>query len=305
MKKHLIKKAMELVRGGCGRTAIADNLKIHQWEARQLQIAAEALIALEVTPNSLKRVIKPVETNSDFHVVLSDLHIPYHNPKCVKLALDFCKREQPNVVHLLGDVIDFYNISRFNKNPERKFTLQDELDEATEFIYNLTQVVPNARIIYYEGNHEERLKKYLWSQTPELSSLRALNLEELLQLRDFNIEFLNYNEIHKHQHLTFSHGNIISKWSGHTAKRMIDTVGCSTIHGHSHRLGSSFQTTFGSDLVAYENGCLCELNPEYVKGKPNWQLGFSTVYFVENQFFVIQVPIINYSYIYNGKLYKA
>ncbi len=304
VKKSLIRKTIKLVREGYGRKVISDELKIPEWQARELQIAAEALIAMDVKPKSVAQPKTSKNTDRELHVVLSDLHFPYHDEQAVKLALEFCEREQPDVVHLLGDLVDFYNISRFNKDPNRKLSLQDELDQVTDFLYTMREMLPKAKLIYYEGNHEERLKKYLWSQSPELHSLRVLDLKSLLQLDDLNIEFFDYNTYNKHKHLVFFHGHLISKWSGYTAKREMETVGGSIIHGHTHRLGSSFQTTFSGAHVAYENGCLCNLNPEYVRGTPNWQLGFSTVCFVNNQFFVVQVPIINYSYIWNGQLYS-
>ena len=201
-------------------------------------------------------------------------------------------------------MVDFYNISNFNKNPNRKFTLQDELDQVTEYLFDLRHNLPNTRIIYYEGNHENRLQKYLWGKSPELGTLRALKLQELLQFKELHIDYFDYNTYNKIGHLVFFHGDVISRHSGHTAKRMLEKVGCSIIHGHSHRGSTIYVNSFGSSHIGVENFCLCDLNPEYMRGRPNWGHGFSTVDFIDDKFFITQVPIIDHQYIWNGKLYK-
>ncbi len=303
LKKSLLKQAIGLVKKGHSQSDIERTLKVSQWDARKLHLTASAFVELKETLDVPVPKIKPSKTK-EMHIVINDIHFPFQDKKTLELVTKFIYEQSPQVLHLLGDVVDFYNISNFNKNPNRKFTLQDELDQVTEYLFDLRHNLPNTRIIYYEGNHENRLQKHLWSKSPELGTLRALQLQKLLQFKELHIEYFDYNTYNKEKHLALHHGALISKWSGYTAKRVMETVGCSVIVGHCHRLGSSFHTSLGGNHVAYENGCLCQLNPEYMKGKPNWQLGFSVIYFVGDQFFVTQIPIINYSFIWNGELYK-
>ena len=55
--------------------------------------------------------------------------------------------------------------------------------------------------------------------------------------------------------------------------------------------------------MAYENGCLCRLDPKYVQF-PDWQQGFSVVHVDEGGFFnVQQIPILNRRcFFYGGTL---
>ena len=64
------------------------------------------------------------------HVVISDLHIPYQDRPVVRLLLRFLAEQQPYAIHILGDLIDFYAISRFERDPVRATGLQAELDAA-------------------------------------------------------------------------------------------------------------------------------------------------------------------------------
>ena len=128
---------------------------------------------------------------SEMHVVLSDQHIPFQDPVLEDLTIDFLREHKPTTIHLLGDVLDFYSLSTFDKNPARLTTLQDELDGSTRYFKRLRNVCPNSRIVYSEGNHENRLRRYLWSQARALSHLRTLAFEELLGLRKYDIKWVD------------------------------------------------------------------------------------------------------------------
>jgi len=41
---------------------------------------------------------------------------------------------EPDTIFINGDLVDFYAISRFNKDPERELKLQEELDEAVNVL---------------------------------------------------------------------------------------------------------------------------------------------------------------------------
>ena len=68
------------------------------------------------------------------HVLVPDTHFPFQDQPLVNECLDFIQEVKPKGVHLIGDLMDCYPLSRFDKNPRRKHTIQDELDEAGEFL---------------------------------------------------------------------------------------------------------------------------------------------------------------------------
>ncbi len=122
-------------------------------------------------------------------VVLSDVHVPFQDKSVCRMALAFIREHQPATIHLLGDVADFYSISRFTKDPSRKEDLQADLDATRAFLSTVRDAAPSARIVYSEGNHEFRLRRYLASEAKALAMLRDLRLERLLDFESLRIRF--------------------------------------------------------------------------------------------------------------------
>ena len=59
----------------------------------------------------------------------------------------------------------------------------------------IRQHAKGVKITFLRGNHCDRLKKYLWSEAQELSGLRALRLEELLEFDRLKINYEDKNQI--------------------------------------------------------------------------------------------------------------
>jgi UDP-2,3-diacylglucosamine pyrophosphatase LpxH len=84
---------------------------------------------------------------------ISDLHIPFHWKPTVDVVLEFLKWFQPDFVFIVGDLMDFYPLSNFDKNPQRLLQLQDELDQGVLFLKQLRKAVGrDCRIIFTPGN---------------------------------------------------------------------------------------------------------------------------------------------------------
>lgn len=242
---------------------------------------------------------------NETHIVLSDFHVPFHDPKALDIAVKVMKDINPKCVHLLGDVLDCYHLSRFDRDPLRMETFQQEAESATEIIGGIKRLSPRGcKIVYTEGNHENRLHRYLCSKAPELASLKCLSIPELLSLRKLGVEYRDAKSPYKIGHLWYTHGNVVRRYSGYTAKAMMDRTGGSVIHGHTHRLGAYHQTDWDRDIAAYENGCLCRLDAEYLEGVPNWQQGFSIVRYRRGYFSVEQVRIFKDMAIVGGEVYR-
>lgn len=243
-----------------------------------------------------------MKKNSKTSIVLNDAHVPFHSAVATKLVFDFIRDFKPGTIHLLGDCCDNNSISKFDKDPARKLNLQDELDCVRDWLRELRDASPKSRIIYSEGNHEYRLKKYLMSEAKALAGLRALTLDKLLDFDSLKIRFQPQDRPYRIGHLLFTHGEFVSRWSAMSAKRHFERYGCCTIHGHTHRLGAFYHTSLNDTFVAFENGCLSTLTPDYMTA-PDWQNGFSVIHH-SNQFFnVEQVSIIHGRFTFRGKSY--
>lgn len=207
-------------------------------------------------------------------ICLSDVHAPYEDLNAIEKTMSFIKWYKPDRVFLLGDIIDFYSISSFDKNPD-EMDLQRELDSTISFLKKLRKSAPKAQIDFLWGNHCLRLQKYIWKNSGILK-LKKLKLEELLELKDYNINLIPPKEKLYFYNIRLEHGKVVRKHSGYSAKAQMEARGMTGISGHTHRLGSHYLSNESGFYAWFENGCLCELNPEYAD-EPNWQQGFTII----------------------------
>lgn len=237
--------------------------------------------------------------------ILQDTHNPFQDQRILREVELFLEELQPDLVVYPGDMGDFYQISKFDKNPERANNLQKDLNSTAQLFKRHRALMPNARMIFELGNHEDRLRKYLWGTSPALASLDCLTVEGLYKLKDSEVECIDYGEgVLFNGNFMVSHGDIIRAHSGYTAKGMSDKHGGSGICGHSHRGGNSLKTNRFGVYGWWENFCLCGLEPDYTS-HPNWQQGFSVVTFIHGRFWVQPMQIINRKFIFGGKVYGS
>lgn len=150
---------------------------------------------------------------------------------------------------------------------------------------------------------------YIANNAKALKGLKGMSLEDQLNLTKRGIDVVNSHQrenYYQYGKLLIGHFNMVRKHSGYTAKCLLEEKGLSLIQSHTHRGGSSYKRDFADSKVAYENFCLCDLNPPYCQ-LPNWQQGFSTIHKdTKTDFFkVTQVEIVKYRILYGNRIYKA
>lgn len=244
-------------------------------------------------------------------VVVNDLQIPFQDEKAVNVILKFIKEKQPKIIVLNGDIIDCFEVSAFTKSVWVESSFKKEISQTKAFLSELRLTCPDSRIIFIEGNHEFRIKKYLNNYAREIAFLDILNLEYLLDLSLYNIEYIQVKKglnsfadnFIKIDELYIGHFNRVNKHSGYTAKNLADDKGVCLIQGHTHRGGTYYKTLINGTIIrAFENFCLCDQSPNYLVN-PNWQLGFTIVLFNE-QHYVYPIELINYSFFWGDKYYR-
>jgi hypothetical protein len=228
---------------------------------------------------------------------ISDLHIPYHDPHAWQLTLNIVKAVKPTRINIGGDALDFYQLSTFDKDPDqlKDGGLQENLDQWFHMAMQLQRAAPDdCKFDFVPGNHEDRLRRYL-NRNPELYGLRALELPSLMRLEELGIRYHEEEIEIIPGLLVVKHGSIVRKDSAFSAKGELERerYSISTITGHTHRLGTHYARTRLRVVKAHENGCLCLLNPEYVRN-PNWQHGCTmTTHFGGELFHVEDIPFFN------------
>lgn len=233
---------------------------------------------------------------------INDLHIPYHDDRVIKLVFDCIVDNQPNQLVLNGDVLDCYHMSDFIKDPSNNKYMQHECDTFYSLFSYLRKYIPNTKIIYVLGNHEDRVERQI-NKNPQFFGIQNISIPELLRCKDLDIQV--YKKKYVLKDFLFIHGNKSSSRSSYTAKAEFEDHKCRNgISAHTHRLGSYHQTYDQEVTSWYENGCLCTLNPDYIKDVVNWQHGFSFIDFYKNTNQVTQILIKDYKFTYNGVIYE-
>lgn len=214
-------------------------------------------------------------------LVLGDAHVPYHDPDAVARAVEIVAQRPWTSVHLLGDWMDAYAVSSHLKDVDLIGSLQAEIDALTPILKTIRSACSKARITYHEGNHENRLQRYLARSAPELAGLRSVRLPTLLNLDDLHFDYRPYTRPIIECGILFTHGHLCRAGAGTTARAMLALTGRSTVIGHTHRLAVVHQTIGGRAAFAAENGCLCRLTPTpsnaYTRGFPDWQQGVTWI----------------------------
>jgi predicted phosphodiesterase len=208
----------------------------------------------------------------------SDIHAPYHDPQLVASALDLVRRFEPHRVVLLGDLLDFHAISRWNASMERLDDLQDEIDIAMGILADVRAAAPDAALDLVLGNHDVRMRRYIMEHGRALASLRALDLGELIGAKDVELTIHEPHGFLLRQDFLVKHGDVIRKGAGSSAKAECLSAGISGISGHSHRLASWRQTGYTS-LRWTEAGTLSRIDPPYTIGPPDHQQGMAVGHF--------------------------
>lgn len=209
---------------------------------------------------------------------ISDVHLPYGDEEAIEQMFTSLKSERPELLVLGGDLCDFYKVSRYTKSPFNEVTLQNEIDETVAFLKKCRKLMKKGRIVWLEGNHEERLSKFLLNNAPELMHLRALDIAELFQLDKYNVEFMRDTEMFYEDDFLFRHGHEMMGMSGvpgNNARKGIATYHTNYIQGHVHKANIIHESNFIETYVGVENPCLCTIDHAYMKGSAKWQQGWT------------------------------
>ena len=199
-------------------------------------------------------------------LVMSDIHVPYHNGRIIKAAVKYAKDRKCNLVLLNGDLMDFYAVSRWEVDPRQR-DFGNEIRAGRQFLKWLRGQFPNARIIFKEGNHDERWEKYILSKTPDLLRLKEFSLSALLKLEELNIELVGDCQpiglgklmvIHGHEY-KFSISNPVSPARGMLLKALQ-----STLCGHFHQTSQHTQQRLDGHIICtMSTGCMCDMRYGY------------------------------------------
>lgn len=214
-------------------------------------------------------------------LVLSDIHVPYHNTPALSIALQHGQAEGCELVLLNGDTLDFYGISKFIKDPRARKP-KEEIEACLQLLDLIDEMFPKARKIWKDGNHDERFEHYLMAEAPLLfdvvSALASLPKILELEARGWEhvgdkrpIEFGRLTVIHGHEYPTPVIGPV------NAARGLFLRAKDCALVGHHHQTSEHTDPTIRSKIITtWSTGCLCGLHPKYARFN-RWNHGFATI----------------------------
>jgi predicted phosphodiesterase len=244
-------------------------------------------------------------------LVLPDIHAPKEDKPSLKAALAFAADFKPNIVVQLGDLCDFFSLSRFDVVRERDLvSLHDEIESANRCLDGIEKAVgPKCRKIFLEGNHDARPEKYRlnsWDKSVQkIWGKRLGNFNDLYNLKERGWIWRDYGEAYKIGHAHFTHGWFVNKYhAAKTVTKWFKTV----FYGHTHT--HQVHTVVGMDQLpvsAVSIGTLSRFDLDYLKGiPPDWVHMFAYIYMLPNGTFTAYTPtIINGRFVAEGTLYDG
>lgn len=201
----------------------------------------------------------------------------------------FLEERKPDIVVLIGDFLTLDCLSSWNEN--KRLTMEGQRyskemalgRKALTYLfeevgkYNQRQKKNrkpkyHPRFIYIEGNHEQRLRRYV-DQHPELEGM--LDVYKDLGLDAYKAEWVSYEDYILINGIQFCHIPFAKngKPAGRQAicKQALELSAQSVVFGHTHKWGAeNIHRTGGKHLQQALNvGCFFEHQPDYVAGAPS------------------------------------
>lgn len=243
-------------------------------------------------------------------ILLPDLHYPLHTQEIYNKILKVIKAEKIKDVVLLGDAQDMSSINHWEKEKgnlrgfEGKRLIKDYMNFDKDILKPLEKL--GCNIVYMEGNHEYWVEDVV-DKNPQLEGL--IEYYNILDFKKRNIKFIRwieknggrgYYDIGK---LRLIHGEYTGQYH---ASKTSNSYSKNVVYGHTHDIQSFTKITNDGDIhQAQSIGCLCQLSPGYMKGRPNkWVNGFGVLYTRDDGTFNVYTVIIsNNKFTFNDKTY--
>ncbi len=244
------------------------------------------------TGKIVPRLVIPPAEPSDWRVydlpggvsrwlLLYDIHVPYHDPADLRTAIAFGKQRDMRCDGVIygGDLLDFYQLSHWVKDPRRRHP-KEEVEAVKTLMASIRGYLKPKHEVWLEANHEYRLQRYLRERAPELYEMPGWSIPDWFHLEEEGLLWVPHGSPLRHRNLTILHGD---EWQGGMTSPVnparsafLKGVECMIV-GHQHRTSEHTETTVsGTTITCWSVGCLCDLHPEYARLN-RWNRGFAVL----------------------------
>lgn len=245
-------------------------------------------------------------------LICPDVHVPYHDKRAWALMLKVAAKFDPDTLVTMGDFADFYCVSSHSKDPRRVNKLGWEIKQCNVALDQLDaiprKVRKKRRRVFVAGNHEDRLERYLMDKAPELFD--AVEIPKLFLLGERGWEYVPYKESIKIGKVNFTHDT--GKAGANAHVEALNDFQDNVAIGHTHRIG--YAVKGNAKGVAHVGAMFGWLGDEkkanymhQIKARRDWAKGFGVGYIdsATKCTYLTPVPIVNYTCVVEGNLYRG
>jgi len=228
-------------------------------------------------------------------LVIADIHVPYHSVEAITLVVKWAKEKgYTDFVLFDGDLNDYYQLSRFEKDPRNR-DFKSEMDDTVKLLNSFEKAFPKAQIILKWGNHDNRLEPYLRRKAPELLSMKDFIRDDYMKIKARGYISVPHDVPIRVGKLSILHGHEIQSLStvvNPARGAYLKALEC-VLLAHCHRTSQHAETSLSGRLdTSWSIGCLCQLHPEY--GRINkWNQGMAGLEFDGDDFEIDNKRIVN------------
>lgn len=175
-------------------------------------------------------------------IVIPDVHVPLHDRKAWATTLKVISDTKPKRVVSIGDFGDFESVSLHARKSGTRRDFRTEKAAVRKAVRELQQAAGSAELDFLQGNHEERLERYLVERAPEMEGDEDLSPRSVLGLRDRD----NWTPYRSGIHIGkvyYTHD--VGHAGKNSTQQTLDSVGQCVVTGHTHRAG----LLYGGDVL--------------------------------------------------------
>lgn len=234
-------------------------------------------------------------------VVVSDMQIPFHDQAAVANLITFVRDFEPDALVNVGDDIDALETAAWSRGTAAEYggNLQDGFDAAKMVHAAFRDALGPNPYHVSRSNHGDRTRRYIAKYGPALSSLRCLDLGELLGYAENGITYHDRPwEIAPGWVCAHGDEGSLSPIAGRTAGLLAEKWGVSVVCGHSHRAGiQPVSRGYGGVVTNTHYGVECGhlmnmAKASYLQGgHGNWQQAFAILYCTPRHVTPVLVPV--------------
>lgn len=174
-------------------------------------------------------------------LIVPDIQYPYHDALMLKKVISVIADLQPDQVVLIGDAIDFPQVSQWTKGTSGEYaeTLQKDIDGFRADVLSPIRMAAPAEITWVEGNHDLRIRDFVKKYAFPLTTLRALEVPSLFGLEELSVHYergpirIATNTYAIHGHEAGGYSSTASAWDLKYVKRYGSDK--NFVFGHTHQ----------------------------------------------------------------------